>query len=118
MSSRISPRKRAVVDYNEDKNSTTGASSAKSSGPAKKVDSKLKKAFAKTPAPKRKAEADKEEAHQKAPVAPPAPAVKKRKTKGQSGVQDTMPLAERTAVSTLGKAMYIGAHVSAAGGLS
>lgn len=42
--------------------------------------------------------------------------VKKRKAKGKG--DDEMILAERTAVSTLGKAMYIGAHVSAAGGIS
>ncbi|KAL6887846.1 xylose isomerase-like protein [Trichoderma evansii] len=42
-------------------------------------------------------------------------AVKKRKGKGKG--DDEMILAERTAVSTLGKAMYIGAHVSAAGGV-
>ncbi|KAL7892577.1 xylose isomerase-like protein [Trichoderma sp. SZMC 28014] len=43
-------------------------------------------------------------------------AVKKRKGKGK-GDEEAMVLAERTAVSTLGKAMYIGAHVSAAGGV-
>ncbi|EHK50094.1 uncharacterized protein TrAtP1_007986 [Trichoderma atroviride] len=43
-------------------------------------------------------------------------AVKKRKGKGK-GDEEAMVLAERTAVSALGKAMYIGAHVSAAGGV-
>ncbi|KAM0486771.1 hypothetical protein ACHAPX_000034 [Trichoderma viride] len=43
-------------------------------------------------------------------------AVKKRKGKGK-GDEEAMILAERTAVSGLGKAMYIGAHVSAAGGV-
>jgi AP endonuclease-1 len=43
-------------------------------------------------------------------------AVKKRKGKGK-GDEEAMILAERTAVSALGKAMYIGAHVSAAGGI-
>ncbi|KAH8845071.1 hypothetical protein MCOR27_004706 [Pyricularia oryzae] len=44
------------------------------------------------------------------------PAAKRQKTtKGKD--QDTMPLAERTVVSTLKRAMYIGAHVSAAGGV-
>ncbi|PTB39730.1 hypothetical protein M441DRAFT_171967 [Trichoderma asperellum CBS 433.97] len=42
--------------------------------------------------------------------------VKKRKGKGK-GDEEAMVLAERTAVSALGKAMYIGAHVSAAGGV-
>ncbi|TLD11988.1 uncharacterized protein PgNI_03095 [Pyricularia grisea] len=44
------------------------------------------------------------------------PAPKRQKTtKGKN--EDTMPLAERTVVSTLKRAMYIGAHVSAAGGV-
>ncbi len=40
---------------------------------------------------------------------------KKRKSKGGKE-EDKMPLAERTAVGSLKKAMYIGAHVSGAGG--
>ncbi|CAH0047903.1 unnamed protein product [Clonostachys solani] len=56
--------------------------------------------------PKRKAAAIKDESKS---------APKKRKAaNGSSG--DAMPLAERTAISSLKKAMYIGAHVSAAGG--
>ncbi|KAM0259526.1 hypothetical protein ACHAQJ_003252 [Trichoderma viride] len=43
-------------------------------------------------------------------------AVKKRKGKGK-GDEETMPLVERTAVSSLNRAMYIGAHISAAGGV-
>lgn len=43
------------------------------------------------------------------------PAPKKRKTK-KDKEKDMAPLAERTAVSSLKKAMYIGAHVSGAGG--
>ncbi|KAI0113980.1 AP endonuclease [Nemania sp. FL0031] len=39
----------------------------------------------------------------------------KAKAKAESG--DTMPLAERTAIASLKKAMYIGAHVSSAGGV-
>lgn len=50
------------------------------------------------------------------------PAPKKRKTtaskKGNKDEASMAPLAERTAVSALKKAMYIGAHVSAAGGMS
>ncbi|KAK3695355.1 xylose isomerase-like protein [Podospora appendiculata] len=41
------------------------------------------------------------------------PAAKKRKTKGD----DNMPLAARTAVTSLKRAMFIGAHVSGAGGV-
>lgn len=44
------------------------------------------------------------------------PAAKRQKTTKAKN-QDTMPLAERTVVSTLKRAMYIGAHVSAAGGM-
>lgn len=40
---------------------------------------------------------------------------KKRKTKGKEG-SGTMVHAERTAISSLKRAMYLGAHVSAAGG--
>ncbi|OLN88573.1 DNA-(apurinic or apyrimidinic site) lyase 1 [Colletotrichum chlorophyti] len=45
--------------------------------------------------------------------------VKKRKTaaKGKAKKDDEMPLADRTAVSSLKRAMYIGAHVSGAGGV-
>ncbi|KAF4629447.1 hypothetical protein G7Y89_g8699 [Cudoniella acicularis] len=41
---------------------------------------------------------------------------KKRKTK-EDKEAETMPLAERTAIGTLKKAMHIGAHVSGAGGV-
>jgi AP endonuclease-1 len=43
--------------------------------------------------------------------------VKKRKTKEEKEAE-SMPLAERTLVTTLKKAMHIGAHVSGAGGMS
>lgn len=45
----------------------------------------------------------------------PKPGPKKRKTK-QEKEAEAMPLAGRTAVSSLKRAMYIGAHVSGAGG--
>lgn len=55
-----------------------------------------------------KAEADESEEETKS---------KKRKTvKGKSS-EDMAPLAARTAISSLKKAMYIGAHVSGAGGM-
>ncbi|KAH9909180.1 AP endonuclease [Xylariomycetidae sp. FL2044] len=41
---------------------------------------------------------------------------KKKKT-AKSKIEDMASLAKRTAISTLGKAMYIGAHVSSAGGV-
>ncbi|TPX15404.1 uncharacterized protein E0L32_004384 [Thyridium curvatum] len=43
------------------------------------------------------------------------PAPKKRKTKVKE--EDAMPLAARTAIGSLKRAMYIGAHVSGAGGV-
>jgi AP endonuclease-1 len=42
---------------------------------------------------------------------------KKRKTKEEKEAE-AMPLAERTVIGTLKKAMHIGAHVSGAGGMS
>lgn len=39
-----------------------------------------------------------------------------KKPKTKTGEEKNMPLAERTAVSSLKKAMYIGAHISSAGG--
>lgn len=55
----------------------------------------------------------------KAEETKPAPAAKKRKTttNKKSSEADMPPLAPRTAVASLKKAMYVGAHVSAAGGV-
>jgi AP endonuclease-1 len=47
---------------------------------------------------------------------PKKPAAKKRKTT-KKDTEDTMPLAARTAATSLKRAMYIGAHVSGAGGV-
>ncbi|KAK3329625.1 xylose isomerase-like protein [Apodospora peruviana] len=44
------------------------------------------------------------------------PTPKKRRTKAEKE-EDNMPLAPRTAISSLKRAMYIGAHVSGAGGV-
>ncbi|KAK2022405.1 apurinic endonuclease [Colletotrichum zoysiae] len=90
--------------------STTVAAAAKS-----------KTATSKKPAPKRKAASDDEHEScgscaEKEEEEKPA---KKRKTaaKGKAKKEDDMPPAERTAISSLKKAMYIGAHVSGAGGV-
>lgn len=48
---------------------------------------------------------------------PKKPAAKKRKTKAEKE-DEKMPLAARTVISSMKRAMYIGAHVSGAGGLS
>ncbi|KAK2062559.1 apurinic endonuclease [Colletotrichum caudatum] len=82
---------------------------------------KSKTATSKKPAPKRKAASDDEHEScgscaEKEEEEKPA---KKRKTasKGKAKKEDDMPLADRTAISSLKKAMYIGAHVSGAGGV-
>ncbi|KAK4186155.1 xylose isomerase-like protein [Podospora australis] len=65
---------------------------------------------------KRKKEDDEDEDNEeKAAAAKPAP--KKRKTAAKKQAEDEIPLAARTAVTSLKKAMYIGAHVSGAGGV-
>jgi AP endonuclease-1 len=100
---RASPRQRAAVNYNEDE--------PQSNGTTEKAASKVKSVVAKA-TPKRKVEADAEPAAETNGTK----IVKKRKTKAEKE-EEAMPLASRTAVSTLQKGMHIGAHVSAAGGL-
>lgn len=114
---RASPRKRRVVNYNEDQHDdkpTAKRAAAKAVAKVKEVIAEeieeVKGVVAKVTG-KRKAEP---EVETKAIAAPKV--VKKRKTKGKE--EDSMPLASRTAVSSLKSAMHIGAHVSAAGGLS
>ncbi|KAH7326740.1 xylose isomerase-like protein [Stachybotrys elegans] len=105
---RASPRKRQPVNYNEDhKDDDLDRKPSKANGLAVKAETKpiIEKT---TAVLKRKAEPETK------PREAPA-ASKKRKTK--TSADDSMPLAERTAVSALKKAMYIGAHVSAAGGV-
>lgn len=93
---RSSPRKKPVVNYEEDSDSKSRASSRAA-------------ARATTKRSKPETAADGGEAGEAAGAA------KRRKTKARD--DDSMPLAERTAVASLDKAMYIGAHVSAAGGV-
>ncbi|KAF7535454.1 hypothetical protein G7Z17_g13200 [Cylindrodendrum hubeiense] len=104
---RSSPRKRQVVSYNEDNDDDVKPVSKPA---ARKAISKPTGANPK-PAVKRKAEPEPEPKES----APATKTVKKRKTKAKD--EDAMPLADRTAVPSLKKAMYIGAHVSAAGGV-
>lgn len=99
-------RAKKPVDYNEDDTKGVGDTNGVSK-PAK-----TEKAASKKSAPKRKAEPEDDE-KEDAKSAKAAP--KKRKTTKQKE-EDSMPLADRTPISSLGKAMYIGAHVSAAGG--
>ncbi|KAJ4320619.1 DNA-(apurinic or apyrimidinic site) lyase [Fusarium piperis] len=109
---RTSLRKRQAVSYNEDNdndNDDEMPKVTKAVAAAGKAIEKTKGAISKA-VTKRKAEPEPEI---DAP-APAAKATKKRKTKKE---EDSTPLADRTAVSSLKPAMHIGAHVSAAGGV-
>jgi AP endonuclease-1 len=73
-------------------------------------------------ASKRKSEIDGEDIDNVNPAevaeaADKKPSAKKRKTASKKDAEDTMPLAARTAIPSLKRAMYIGAHISAAGGV-
>ncbi|KAI0382053.1 AP endonuclease [Hypomontagnella monticulosa] len=70
-------------------------------------------------AKKRKADKiiDEEDDEDVAPEEPKAQAGKKRKTAAKAKPENTMALAKRTVISSLKKSMYIGAHVSSAGGV-
>ncbi|OAA64062.1 DNA-(apurinic or apyrimidinic site) lyase [Cordyceps fumosorosea ARSEF 2679] len=110
---RSSPRKKPVVSYKEE-----GDETAKKPSAARAALGSLKSAAAKLaakPAPKRMV--IDEGAEEAKPEATKPQQTKKRKTT-KTNDQDAMPLADRTAVSSLKKAMYIGAHVSAAGGVN
>lgn len=97
-------RAKKQVDYNEDEEDKTGSSTAKPTKAENVTPSKT--------AAKRKAEPEVDEE----PAEKPAKAAPKKRKTAKEKEEDAMPLAERTAVASLGKAMYIGAHVSAAGG--
>ena len=91
---RASPRKKAAVNYNEDdgaKPKANGAATKTAAAPQK-----------------RKVEPAEEVAA--------VPVSNKKRKVGKAKEGDAMPLAERTSTASLKKAMYIGAHVSAAGG--
>ncbi|TWU75471.1 hypothetical protein ED733_005027 [Metarhizium rileyi] len=107
---RTSSRKRQAVAYNEDSDNATletrkaGKTSSKLNGTEPKK--------ATTTTGKRKLESAAEEEDTSQTVGQP----KKRRTRTKAE-ESTMALAERTSVSSLAKAMYIGAHVSSAGGV-
>ncbi|GAW18123.1 hypothetical protein ANO14919_075960 [Xylariales sp. No.14919] len=71
------------------------------------------------PVKKRKATSKAKLKEEDSPAEEPKPAAPKkaRATKAKVKAEDVMPLAERTAIASLKKAMYIGAHVSSAGGV-
>lgn len=107
---RTSLRKRQAVSYNEDNDDDDEMPKVtKAVAAAGKAIGKTKGAISKA-VTKRKAEP---EAEIDAPAAAAAKTTKKRKTKKE---EDSTPLADRTAISSLTPAMHIGAHVSAAGG--
>lgn len=64
---------------------------------------------------KRKIKDEDEDEEEKIIEKPAEKAVKKRKTK-EEAENEAMPIAARTAVATMMRKMYIGAHISAAGG--
>lgn len=97
-----------MVSYNEDSDEATAKADRSSSTSSKKSKS--------APLPskntgKRKLESVAEVEQGSQDTIQP----KRRKPKAKTE-ESTMPLAERTPVSSLKKLMYIGAHVSAAGG--
>lgn len=102
---RSSPRKKATVNYDE-----SDTKPAKN-GVAHKAISKVKSAISKVTNKRKEPSEDSSPAIEAAPA---KPAKKRKTTKAKD--EDAMPLADRTAVSSLKKGMYIGAHVSAAGG--
>ncbi|KAK3192820.1 DNA-(apurinic or apyrimidinic site) lyase [Lecanicillium sp. MT-2017a] len=103
---RSSPRKKATVNYDE-----SDTKPAKN-GVAHKAISKVKSAISKVTNKRKEPSEDSSPAIEAAPA---KPAKKRKTTKAKD--EDAMPLADRTAVSSLKKFMYIGAHVSAAGGV-
>lgn len=119
---RASSRKRSTVNYNESPatkaEAATPSSTIKDADRVEEADSKAVVKAEPSAVEKRKAEPDASETDSgeasRAAKRPKAKAKAKAKTKAKG--DDGMLLAERTAVASLGKAMYIGAHVSAAGG--
>ncbi|KAM3446018.1 hypothetical protein MY3296_010071 [Beauveria thailandica] len=105
---RSSLRKRSTVSYKEedDEKPKVSPTVSKALGSPGSVATK--------PAPKRKI------SEGSTPDSKPAPTTsepKKRKI-AKDKDENTMPLTDRTAVSSLKRAMYVGAHVSAAGGVN
>ncbi|KAF9879193.1 hypothetical protein CkaCkLH20_03426 [Colletotrichum karsti] len=117
-SARTSARRKAqpVVETKVEEKITTKANGSKSATVAV---TKTKTTTASKPAPKRKVESDDEHEECGSCAEEEEKPAKKRKTaaKGKAKKEDDMPIADRTAVSSLKKAMYIGAHVSGAGGV-
>ncbi|KJZ79072.1 hypothetical protein HIM_01223 [Hirsutella minnesotensis 3608] len=113
--SRSTAKRKAEVDTNESKHTEAVVETEEDVRPAKRSKATAKsKPTDKTEqdlANKSDSDADQEPARK-----PKTSAKPRAQTKAKGG--DAMALAERTAVASLGKAMYIGAHVSAAGGVN
>ena len=111
---RQSPRKRAAVNYDEDAGQKSNSYTAPKNSKAK-VTATSKRKIPSSPTDNEEEDEEKATEGTQAKVESAQPVSKKRKT-GKSKQDDAMPLSERTATSTLKHAMYIGAHISAAGG--
>ncbi|KAI2784875.1 AP endonuclease [Daldinia loculata] len=106
-------------------NRTSKAKATKSKAKAPEEDIKDEEpAVVEEPKSSKKRKADKiedeeeeEDQAEDEPVAEKPKAGKKRKTAAKAKTEDLMALAKRTIINTLKKSMYIGAHVSSAGGV-
>ncbi|OBT93112.1 hypothetical protein VE01_08969 [Pseudogymnoascus verrucosus] len=94
-------------------NGKTGAS--KTSKPTASK-SKIEAEISPPPTKRKIKDEDSDDEEEKIIEKPAKKPVKKRKTK-EEAENDAMPVAARTAVATLKRKMYIGAHISAAGGV-
>jgi AP endonuclease 1 len=115
----------AAAAAKTDRTTTNSVKKETAASPAKPKTGSAKKGVS----PKRKApfkDEDEDEYGPEEAKSESEPPAKKQKTKGGAKVQgkgkgsakggDMAPLAARTAVGSLKRAMYIGAHISAAGG--
>jgi hypothetical protein len=129
---RTSPRKKkqSVISFEKSKTPLTKVTPNSAKKETVTTTTKTKVESAKSVTPKRKAsQRDEDEftpgGKAESELLESEPPAKKQKTKGPAGKakgkgktkeEDMKPLAARTAVASLKKAMYIGAHISAAGG--
>lgn len=111
---RSSTRKKPLVDYSEDPAGQSKPAPQKAVPKKTEIKTEIKTAAVSSPVSKKR----------KAEQEPPAEstgitsnAIKKQKTKPKGKGGDDMPILPRTSVASLKAAMYIGAHVSAAGGI-
>jgi AP endonuclease 1 len=120
---RQSPRKASARSVKVEKTVTTSKVNGRTNSAAVEVVktavvkvTKAKKSPVKRKAPKEEDELEEDKPTAAAADSHEAKPKKKRKTKEEKAAE-AMPLAARTAIASLGKPMYIGAHVSGAGGV-